>query len=68
MKKKKRLCVHACVLLHKTEDYFHIDFNLLPVINFSYDSEDVEDGTGTMLTLKWLFWQIGFWIQYDCRE
>jgi len=68
MKKKKRLCVHAHRLLHKNKDYFSIDFNFLPVINFSYDSDDLKDGTGAMLTFEWLFWQISFWIQYDCRE
>ena len=68
MKKKKRLCVHAHRFLHKNKDYFSIECNFLPVINFSYDGEDVEDGTGVMLTLEWLFWQVSFLIQYDCRE
>ena len=68
MKKKKRLCVHAYGLLHKSEDYFSIEYNFLPVINFSYDNEDIKDGTGAMLTLEWLFWQASFWIQYDNRE
>ena len=68
MKRNKRLCVHARGLLHNSEDYFSIDFNFLPVINFSYDSEDLKDGTGAMLTFEWLFWQISFWVQYDNRE
>lgn len=68
MKKKKGICVHARGLLHKSEDHFSIECNFLPVINFSYDSDDLEDGTGAMFTLEWLFWQLCFWIQYDCRE
>lgn len=65
---KKRLCVHAHGLLHKNEDYFSVEYNFLPVINFSYDSDDLKDRTGAMLTLEWLFWQVSFWIQYDNRE
>lgn len=68
MRRKKRLCIHTSGLLHKEEDYFSIDFNFLPVIKFSYDSDDLEDGTGAMFTLEWLLWQVSFWIQYDNRE
>lgn len=49
MKKKKRLCVHAHRLLHKNKDYFSIDFNFLPVINFSYDSDDLKGVTEAKL-------------------
>lgn len=68
MKRNKKLCIHGSCLLYKDRNYLQIRFYFLPSIEFSYDSIDLEDGAGGMLTFAWLFWQISFWAQYNNRE